>query len=180
MHFKERVRVDVLKEVCACGAWASYFVAREGERRGTRRRPAGRWNKSRSGGYSCAMAIDPRAALDGLIGALEAFHQAATNAQDPDADSVVEASDALADAYTLYDDVMFTRYEIEAPLDVYFADEDVDDEFEDFDDDVVLIDDDDVLIVDDDVDPDNLDSDDFDDDDIVDLDESDLEGPDYL
>lgn len=121
------------------------------------------------------MAIDPRAALDGLIGALEAFHQAATNAQDPDADSVVEASDALADAYTLYDDVMFTRYEIEAPLDVYFADEDVDDEFEDFDDDVVLVDDDlDVAGGD-------LDSDDFDDDDdIIDLDEEDLEGPDYL
>ena len=125
------------------------------------------------------MAIDPRAALDGLIGALEAFHQVATNAQDPDADSVVEASDALADAYTLYDDVMFTRYEIEAPLDVYFADEDVDDEFEDFDDDVVLGDDgfDIVSLIE--SDDDNLEADDFDDD-IIDLDEEDLEGPDYL
>ncbi len=124
------------------------------------------------------MAIDPRAALDGLIGALEAFHQAATNAQDPDADSVVEASDALADAYTLYDDVMFTRYEIEAPLDVYFADEDVDDEFEDFDDDVVLVDDD-LDVAGGDLDSDDFDDDD-DDDDIIDLDEEDLEGPDYL
>lgn len=125
------------------------------------------------------MAIDPRAALDGLIGALEAFHQVATNAQDPDADSVVEASDALADAYTLYDDVMFTRYEIEAPLDVYFADEDVDDEFEDFDDDVVLSDEgfDIVSLIE--SDDDNLEADDFDDD-IIDLDEEDLEGPDYL
>ena len=125
------------------------------------------------------MAIDPRAALDGLIGALEAFHQVATNAQDPDTDSVVEASDALADAYTLYDDVMFTRYEIEAPLDVYFADEDVDDEFEDFDDDVVLSDEgfDIVSLIE--SDDDNLEADDFDDD-IIDLDEEDLEGPDYL
>ncbi|MFT3942700.1 MAG: hypothetical protein QM705_02585 [Ancrocorticia sp.] len=137
------------------------------------------------------MAIDPRAALDGLIGALEAFHQAATNAQDPDADSVVEASDALADAYTLYDDVMFTRYEIEAPLDVYFADEEIDDEFDDFDDDVILVDndavivDDDVILVDDDFDivaliggaDEDEDADDFD---IIDLDEEDLEGPDYL
>ncbi len=123
------------------------------------------------------MAIDPRAALDGLIGALEAFHQAATNAQDPDADSVVEASDALADAYTLYDDVMFTRYEIEAPLDVYFADEEIDEDFDDLDDDVVI--DDDALIVDDDEELEDLDSD-FDDDDIIDIDETDLEGRDYL
>lgn len=121
------------------------------------------------------MAIDPRAALDGLIGALEAFHQAATNAQDPDAESVVEASDALADAYTLYDDVMFTRYEIEAPLDVYFADEEIDDDF----DDVMFVDDDlDITPLDEDVDE-NLEPDDFDED-IIDLDEADLEGPDYL
>lgn len=143
------------------------------------------------------MAIDPRAALDGLIGALEAFHQAATTAQDPDADSVVEASDALADAYTLYDDVMFTQYEVEAPLDVYFSDDEVDDDLDDADDDGLIVDDgdlliidDDVLIVDDDLDsddldendlePDDLDSDDFDDDEIVDLDENDLGERDYL
>ncbi len=135
------------------------------------------------------MAIDPRAALDGLIGALEAFHQAATTAQDPDADSVVEASDALADAYTLYDDVMFTQYEVEAPLDVYFSDDEVDDDLDDADDDglivddgdLLIIDDDDVLIVDsDDLDSDDLDSDDFDDDEIVDLDENDLGERDYL
>ncbi len=139
------------------------------------------------------MAIDPRAALDGLIGALEAFHQAATTAQDPDADSVVEASDALADAYTLYDDVMFTQYEVEAPLDVYFSDDEVDDDLDDADadglivddGDLLIIDDDDVLIVDDDLDSDDLDSDDldsddFDDDEIVDLDENDLGERDYL
>ena len=139
------------------------------------------------------MAIDPRAALDGLIGALEAFHQAATTAQDPDADNVMEASDALADAYTLYDDVMFTQYEVEAPLDVYFSDDEVDDDLDDADadglivddGDLLIIDDDDVLIVDDDLDSDDLDSDDldsddFDDDEIVDLDENDLGERDYL
>lgn len=129
------------------------------------------------------MAIDPRAALDGLIGALEAFHQAATTAQDPDADSVVEASDALADAYTLYDDVMFTQYEVEAPLDVYFSDDEVDDDLDDADDDGLIVDDGDLLIIDDDdvlIVDDDLDSDDFDDDEIVDLDENDLGERDYL
>lgn len=129
------------------------------------------------------MAIDPRAALDGLIGALEAFHQAATTAQDPDADSVVEASDALADAYTLYDDVMFTQYEVEAPLDVYFSDDEVDDDLDDADDDGSIVDDGDLLIIDDDdvlIVDDDLDSDDFDDDEIVDLDENDLGERDYL
>lgn len=129
------------------------------------------------------MAIDPRAALDGLIGALEAFHQAATTAQDPDADSVVEASDALADAYTLYDDVMFTQYEVEAPLDVYFSDDEVDDDLDDADADGLIVDDGDLLIIDDDdvlIVDDDLDSDDFDDDEIVDLDENDLGERDYL
>ena len=91
------------------------------------------------------MAIDPRAAFDGLIGALEAFHQAATSAQDPEAESVLEASDALAEAYTLYDDVMFTQYEIEAPLDVYPLDEDdLEDDFDDEDDVDDLDDEDDI------------------------------------
>ncbi|MDO4887917.1 MAG: hypothetical protein Q3979_04320 [Actinomycetaceae bacterium] len=79
------------------------------------------------------MATNPRSALDRLIGALEVFHQAASSAQDPNAPSVIEASDALADAYTVYDDVLFTQYGIEAPLDVY-DDEDEDDlDYEDDD-----------------------------------------------
>ena len=86
------------------------------------------------------MSTNPRLALDRLIGALETFHQAAVSAQDPDAPSVVEAADMLADAYTVYDDVMFVQFGVEAPLDVYGDMEDVgydgaldDVEFEDFD-----------------------------------------------
>ncbi len=86
------------------------------------------------------MSTNPRLALDRLIGALETFHQAAVSAQDPDAPSVVEAADMLADAYTVYDDVMFVQFGVEAPLDVYgdMEDDDYDgalddDEFEDFD-----------------------------------------------
>ncbi len=120
------------------------------------------------------MAIDPRAAFDGLIGALEAFHQAATSAQDPEAESVLEASDALAEAYTLYDDVMFTQYEIEAPLDVYPLDEDdLEDDFDDEDDVDDL--DDDLEDLDEDFDDDLDDEDDIDED----LDETDFDTPEY-
>ncbi|MFC2609255.1 MAG: hypothetical protein ACFNYN_05055, partial [Peptidiphaga gingivicola] len=73
--------------------------------------------------------MNPRSALDRLIGALEAFHLAASTAQDPSAPSVAEAADALADAYIVYDDVVFTRYGVEAPLDVYGDDEDYDEDF---------------------------------------------------
>ncbi|MGO1592581.1 MAG: hypothetical protein ACTHW1_08330 [Ancrocorticia sp.] len=107
------------------------------------------------------MAIDPRSALDSLIGALETFHQAALSAQDPDAPSVIEASDRLADAYTVYDDVMFTRYDVELPLDVYAEDDSDDEDSDDFGD----FDDDD----------DSLDDDDLDDDGIADIDEDDLD-----
>lgn len=106
------------------------------------------------------MAIDPRTALDSLIGALETFHQAALSAQDPDVPSVLEASDRLADAYTIYDDIMFTHYDVELPLDVYsepddddFSDDDFDDN--DFDDDDSSLDDD--LDGIDDLDEDDLD-----------------------
>lgn len=101
------------------------------------------------------MSMNPRSALDRLIGALEAFHLAASTAQDPSAPSVAEAADALADAYIVYDDVVFTRYGVEAPLDVYGDDEDFDDDYDDFD-----LDDEDDADLDDDLDEDG----DFDDD----------------
>ena len=75
--------------------------------------------------------MNPRSALDRLIGALEAFHLAASTAQDPSAPSVAEAADALADAYIVYDDVVFTGYGVEAPLDVYGDDDDYDEDFDD-------------------------------------------------
>ena len=107
--------------------------------------------------------MNPRSALDRLIGALEAFHLAASTAQDPSAPSVAEAADALADAYIVYDDVVFTRYGVEAPLDVYGDDEDFDDDYDDFD-----LDDEDADL-DDDLDEDG----DFEDDDLEDDEEID-------
>lgn len=118
--------------------------------------------------------MNPRSALDRLIGALEAFHLAASTAQDPSAPSVGEAADALADAYIVYDDVVFTKYGVEAPLDVYGDDEDYDEDFDDDYDDFDL-DDEDADLDDEDADlDDDLDEDgDFEDDDLEDDEEID-------
>lgn len=106
------------------------------------------------------MAQDPRAALERLIGAFENFHEVASKASDPDSPSMIEAGNLLAEAYTLYDDVMFRLYDAELPLDVYnpedyeddadleeeFGEDDLsDDEFDDADeeDDDDFLDDDD-------------------------------------
>ena len=113
--------------------------------------------------------MNPRSALDRLIGALEAFHLAASTAQDPSAPSVGEAADALADAYIVYDDVVFTKYGVEAPLDVYGDDEDYDEDFDDDYDDFDL--DDEDADLDDDLDEDG----DFEDDDLEDDEEIDGE-----
>ena len=113
------------------------------------------------------MSMNPRSALDRLIGALEAFHLAASTAQDPSAPSVGEAADALADAYIVYDDVVFTGYGVEAPLDVYGDDDDYDEDFDDDYDDFDL--DDEDADLDDDLDEDG----DFEDDDLEDDEEID-------
>ena len=113
--------------------------------------------------------MNPRSALDRLIGALEAFHLAASTAQDPSAPSVAEAADALADAYIVYDDVVFTGYGVEAPLDVYGDDDDYDEDFDDLDDD---------LEEDEDFDDDLEDEDDLEDDEEID-DDADFDDGDY-
>lgn len=133
--------------------------------------------------------MNPRSALDRLIGALEAFHLAASTAQDPSAPSVAEAADALADAYIVYDDVVFTGYGVEAPLDVYGDDDDYDEDYDDFDlDDEDDADLDDDLEEDEDFDDDLEDEDDLEDDEEIDddtledeegLDDADFDDGDY-
>lgn len=124
---------------------------------------------------------DPRSALERLIGALEDLHTAASATKDPDAPSVIEAGQRLADAYVIYDDAIFTSYGVELPFDLY-EDEDVDDDEDDDDDDFDDLDpldddDDDEDDLDDDLDDLDYDDDDEedDDDDILDIDEDDLE-----
>lgn len=107
------------------------------------------------------MANETQVAFDRLIFAFQEFNAAAVSAHDPDDPSVIAAADALADAYTLYDDAIYTQYGVETPLDTYdedFDDDDEDDLDEDFDEDF-----DDELDDDDDLDEDDLDDDDLDD-----------------
>ena len=78
------------------------------------------------------MAIDPHSAFQALINAWEEFHAAVLDTEDGDAPRVLRAADYLADSYTVYDDVLFTTYGVEAPFDTY-DDADAEDEDDDFD-----------------------------------------------
>ena len=89
-----------------------------------------------------SIMTNPRSALDRLVRAFEVFLNAAQSSPDPDADAVIDASDELVDAYTIFDDAVFRAYGAELPFDVYDdedvdddADEDDEDDFDDFDDD---------------------------------------------
>ncbi|MCI7304734.1 MAG: hypothetical protein MR522_00480 [Trueperella sp.] len=89
------------------------------------------------------MANETQAAFDRLIFALQEFNAAAISARDSEDPSVLAAANALADAYTVYDDALYTQYGVETPLDTYDYDEhdedyddDLDDDHEEFDDDL--------------------------------------------
>lgn len=73
------------------------------------------------------MEIDPRAALDRFIEALNAHYEAAVHAQDPDAPAVISAAVTLEDAFVTYDDALYTHYDVDLPFDI-FGDEDDDEE----------------------------------------------------
>ena len=82
------------------------------------------------------MATDPRAALDRIIAALEAHFELARSGQDPDSVAIDDAAGAVEDAFFTYDDALYTRYQVEVPLEAYGDDdddEDDEDDLEDFD-----------------------------------------------
>ena len=72
------------------------------------------------------MTVDPRAALDRLIAALEAHYNAVASRRGEDDPGVDDAYDVLADAFEAYDDALGTVYSEATPF--YLADEDDDDE----------------------------------------------------
>lgn len=78
--------------------------------------------------YGHRMAIDPRAALDRLIAALEAHYTAVSTRGGEDDPAVDDAYDVLADAFEVYDDGLATEYGEATPF--YLVD-DEDDEDED-------------------------------------------------
>jgi len=77
--------------------------------------------------YRQRMTVDPRAALDRLVAALEGHYHAISSRRSEDDPAVDDAYDVLADAFEVYDDALSTRYGESTPF--YLAeDEDDDDE----------------------------------------------------
>ena len=90
------------------------------------------------------MTVEPRAALDRLIAALEAHHHAVATRRSDDDPAVDDAYDVLADAYEVYEESLATVFGEVTPF--YLADEvDDDEEDDDEDDDLEDIDFDDDL-----------------------------------
>lgn len=82
------------------------------------------------------MTVDPRAALDRLIAALEAHYHAVESRHGEDDPAVDDAYDVLADAFEVYDDALGTVFGEATPF--YLGeeeDESEDDEDDDADDD---------------------------------------------
>lgn len=79
------------------------------------------------------MAIDPRAALDRFIAALEAHYTAVATRQTEDDSRVDDAYDVLADAFEVYDEALVTIHGESTPF--FLEDEDLDDDEHDDDDD---------------------------------------------
>ena len=78
------------------------------------------------------MTVDPRAALDRLIAALEAHYNAVASRRGEDDPGVDDAYDVLADAFEAYDDALGTVYSEATPF--YLAEEDDEDDESDGDD----------------------------------------------
>jgi len=74
------------------------------------------------------MAGDPRAALDDLIDALKEHMELALVIQDPDAEEVLDAAEALGDAFDDYDEALFQATGVDTPLDNLDGYEDEDDD----------------------------------------------------
>ena len=76
------------------------------------------------------MTVDPRAALDRLLAALEAHYHAVVSRRGEDDPAVDDAYDVHADAFEVYDDALGTVHGEATPF--YLAEED-DDEDDDED-----------------------------------------------
>lgn len=86
-------------------------------------------------GYGQGMTVDPRAALDRLIAALEAHFNAVQARHGEDDPAVDHAYDVLADAFEVYDDALGTVYGEATPFYLGEEDEESDEEPEEDEDD---------------------------------------------
>jgi len=78
------------------------------------------------------MAVEPRAALDRLVAALESHFDAVVNRRSETDRRVDETYDVLADAFDVYDDALAREYGEVTPF--MLVDEDHDDDEDDHDD----------------------------------------------
>ncbi len=69
--------------------------------------------------YGHPMTVDPRAALEQLITALERHLEASRARRDPDHPMVVAAAQDLAEAFDDYDEALFNATEVATPLAIY-------------------------------------------------------------
>jgi hypothetical protein len=90
------------------------------------------------------MTVDPRAALDRLIAALEAHYHAVASRRGEDDPAVDDAYDILADAFEVYDDALETTYSEATPFYLDHDEDEHDDDEVDEVDDVDETDDDDL------------------------------------
>jgi pyruvate/2-oxoacid:ferredoxin oxidoreductase alpha subunit len=65
------------------------------------------------------MTVEPRAALERLISALERHYEAAGSTRDPDHPLVMASAQDLAEAFDEYDEALFDATEVATPLAVY-------------------------------------------------------------
>ena len=79
------------------------------------------------------MTTNPRLVLDQLIAAFE-NHYEVTSSDQVDEQALLDAEEALRDAFFTYDDVLFTQYEVELPFDEDDESDDDDDDFIDVED----------------------------------------------
>jgi len=78
------------------------------------------------------MTVDPRAALDRFVAALEAHYGAVVARRGEDDPAVDDAYDVLADAFEVYDDALGTVHGEATPF--YLAEEDDDEDDDEFED----------------------------------------------
>ncbi len=77
------------------------------------------------------MVADPRTALEQLFEALREHMEIALVVQDPDADEVLDAAEALGDAFDEYDESLYQATGVDTPLDNLDGYDDDDDEDDD-------------------------------------------------
>ncbi len=75
------------------------------------------------------MTVDPRAALDRFVAALEAHYHAVAARRGEDDPAVDDAYDVLADAFEVYDDALATVHNEATPF--YLVDDEEDEVVED-------------------------------------------------